>query len=461
MAIDTSIYGLIQQPRQEGPLDQYAKAMTVKGLVNQGELQDLQRTQLVDSMDRQKQLRELFAGGNATPEQVMAIDPTTGMALKKHQLDSQVTQANLRKTQIETFGAAAKQLRDLTAAVNDDAGMAMLAERAKVLFGPDVAAKMNIPTRFDPEWKNRQLLTADALLKQVEDEKQRTFQAGQNDLNRKVQERGQNMTAATARQPVWDSDRGVFVPRPGMGGSVMAQSSAPAAGGAPAAPVGGVIPVPGITPKPSKPTAGQEAMDKEFAKELVAFKTGGGADQAKQIAQLRDVATALGSGNDMLTGPVVGNLPDIVKATGVGLGLDKSIAMRERVEEVVQRSLRAILGAQFTEKEGERLIARAYNPKLSEAENKTRVDRLVKQLEAAFQSKQEAADYFEKNGTLAGWQGKIPSISDFDPETPMPGEGGQQAAGKIQPPKLGHREGGYIFKGGDPSKPSSWEKVGQ
>jgi hypothetical protein len=198
--IDSSIYNLVRAPQVEGPLDTYGKAMTVKNLMGQGRLQDLQRTQLVDSMDRQKQLRDLFAGGNATPEQVMAIDPNTGMALKKHQLDSQVTQANLRKTQIETFGAATKQLRDLTASVNDDAGMAMLKESANRLFGPDVVAKMNIPDRFDPEWKNRQLLTADALLKQVEDEKQRTFTAGQNDLNRKVQERGQNLTAATARQ---------------------------------------------------------------------------------------------------------------------------------------------------------------------------------------------------------------------------------------------------------------------
>jgi hypothetical protein len=238
--IDSSIYNLVRAPQVEGPLDTYGKAMTVKNLMGQGQLQDLQRTQLVDSMDRQKQLRDLFAGGNATPEQVMAIDPTTGMALKKHQLDSQVTQANLRKTQIETFGAATKQLRDLTASVNDDAGMAMLKESANRLFGPDVVAKMNIPDRFDPEWKNRQLLTADALLKQVEDEKQRTFTAGENEKNRGIQKAGQTETRrhnlAMEGRPEWDSERGVFVTRPAMGGSVMAHGApAGAAGGTPAA----------------------------------------------------------------------------------------------------------------------------------------------------------------------------------------------------------------------------------
>jgi hypothetical protein len=247
--IDTSIYGLIQQPRQEGPLDQYAKAMTVKGLVNQGELQDLQRTQLVDSMDRQKRVRDLLAGGG-TAEQVMAIDPDTGLKMQMHALETKKTQAELRKTEIETFGSATKQLRDLTAAVNDDAGMAMLAERAKVLFGPDMAAKMNIPTRFDPNWKQQQIVTADALLKQIEDEKQRTFTAGENEKNRGIQKAGQTETRrhnlAMEGRPEWDSERGVFVTRPTMGGSVMAQG-APAAGPAsapassPAAPASGVI----------------------------------------------------------------------------------------------------------------------------------------------------------------------------------------------------------------------------
>jgi hypothetical protein len=255
MAIDTSIYGLIQQPRQEGPLDQYAKAMTVKGLVNQGELQDLQRTQLVDSMDRQKQLRELFAGGNATPEQVMAIDPTTGMALQKHQLDSQVTQANLRKTQIETFGAATKQLRDMVAGVNDDSGMPALKEAAMRLFGPDVAAKMNIPDRFDPQWKQNQILTADKLLEQVEAEKNRKFQGEQKNIDRDITRAGQTETRrhnlAMEGRPEWDSERGVFVTRPTMGGSVMAQGAPAGAAPAAAAPAGspGVVTPANLPPR--------------------------------------------------------------------------------------------------------------------------------------------------------------------------------------------------------------------
>lgn len=164
----------------------------------------------------------------------------------------------------------------------------------------------------------------------------------------------------------------------------------------------------------SRETAAGKAVDEQFAKDYVQFTTGGGADATKQLAQLKDVKAALAGPGARLTGPMLGTLPDTAlkfNATG-----RNAIAMRERVEEVVQRSLRTILGAQFTEKEGERLIARAYNPSLSESENAIRVGRLYTQLESALKSKQDAAAYFQKNNTLEGWKGKLPSMSDFDPD---------------------------------------------
>src|SRR5690606_8783450 len=101
---------------------------------------------------------------------------------------------------------------------------------------------------------------------------------------------------------------------------------------------------------------------------------------------------------------------------------------KEKVEEVVQRNLRVILGAQFTEKEGERLISRAYNPRLSEAENKARVDRLIQQISEAAKAKLDAAQYFQQHGSLVGWKGRLPRMSDFDPEPPK----GGTAEGKVQ-----------------------------
>ena len=92
--------------------------------------------------------------------------------------------------------------------------------------------------------------------------------------------------------------------------------------------------------------------------------------------------------------------------------LPESIAMHEAVEEVLQRNLRLILGAQFTQKEGERLIERAYNPALSEAENKKRVDRLITQIKQAAKAKEDASRYFENNGTLVGFRGQLYTSPD-------------------------------------------------
>lgn len=161
---------------------------------------------------------------------------------------------------------------------------------------------------------------------------------------------------------------------------------------------------------PRATTPGEKEVDKKMAKEFVQYQAMGGfADTMKQIDQLKEVQANLASGDMNLTGPVIGSTPDFVlKATN-----PTALNTRELIEEVVQRNLRLVLGAQFTEKEGERLIKRAYNPNLSEAENAKRVGRLVEQMSVAAQVKKDSMDYFQQNGTLKGWQGMIPSVDDL------------------------------------------------
>lgn len=184
--------------------------------------------------------------------------------------------------------------------------------------------------------------------------------------------------------------------------------------------------VPGLPPEaPKAGTPGSDAVDKKFADEYVAWKTAGGfADVGKQLSQLRAVGRELKS-QDNLTGPVVGNTPDFIS----NFVNPQAVATRESVEEVVQRSLRAVLGSQFTEKEGERLIARAYNPRQPESENRLRVARLRLQLTQAAKAKENASRYFEKNGTLRGWNGKLWSYTDFDPDRSAPNPPKQSGGG--------------------------------
>jgi hypothetical protein len=168
-------------------------------------------------------------------------------------------------------------------------------------------------------------------------------------------------------------------------------------------------------------TPGQKKRDEKAAEDLYQWESGGGQDMVAQIAQLKPVIEALEAGQP-ITGIGTAVQPDLLLA----LTNPKALQAREAVEEVVQRNLRVILGAQFTEKEGERLISRAFNPKLPPEENARRVRRLFKQMETAAAQKQSMADYFNQNGTLVGYQGKMPTVRDF--ENAMEGGGAAQPA---------------------------------
>lgn len=155
---------------------------------------------------------------------------------------------------------------------------------------------------------------------------------------------------------------------------------------------------------------GQQALDREYGKGYAKRTLEGGySDALKGLSQIDDATKEL-SETDSATGGLVGLLPKKVR----DYVTPKGAAIQDTVEEVVQRNLRQVLGAQFTEKEGQRLIARAYNPRLSEAENVRRLNRLKTQMQQAIELQQGADEYFDEHGTLQGFKGKLyQSAEDF------------------------------------------------
>lgn len=171
-----------------------------------------------------------------------------------------------------------------------------------------------------------------------------------------------------------------------------------------------------------KGTPGQQALDRNFAKDYNEFvATGGAADVKKGLTQLREVSDALGTKGNDYTGPIRGMLPDKVRA----FTNPEAIDAKNNVEEVVQRNLRLVLGAQFTEKEGQALIKRAYNDQLSPEQNKKRLGRLISQIEQAAEAKARAAEYFEQNGTLQGFKGTLVNSANDFLRDEAPGSGGE------------------------------------
>jgi uncharacterized protein (UPF0371 family) len=104
--------------------------------------------------------------------------------------------------------------------------------------------------------------------------------------------------------------------------------------------------------------------------------------------------------------------------------------------------------------EAKQLIKRTYDPRLTDAQNKQKLDSLIKQMETQAKNKQRAVEHFEKFGSLKGFKGSsATSLKDFDNEIKK--NLGMESDFGV---RYGKEEDGYIYMGGDPSKPGSWRK---
>lgn len=222
-------------------------------------------------------------------------------------------------------------------------------------------------------------------------------------------------------------------------------------------------------------TPAQKKVDEAFAKDYSDFTVGGGYSNVKSnLDTLRSLADEAEKSN-VMSGPIAGNVPF------KSVFNPKAADAEDRVRAIIFQSLRDTLGAQFTEKEGERLVQTAWNPSLDEKTNAKRLRETLQKIETMAQAKQAAADYYEQFGTLQGYKG--PRIENLKRQV-IGDDGGTQTAsqglmapglmsqqqGLIQPqagakpvpasgPKQGTIEDGYRFMGGNPADPKNWKKV--
>jgi hypothetical protein len=168
--------------------------------------------------------------------------------------------------------------------------------------------------------------------------------------------------------------------------------------------------------KKKGPTAAQTAVDQAFGKDYADWNAGGGYSAVQKTQkQLEEQITRLGKSDD-ISGPWIGALSDVSSGGGftgalAGWGqrsfYPESIDTRQQIEEAIQTNLRRVLGSQYTEKEGENLLRRTFDPGLDEGVNMRRAEQVLKQLDSMAQAKDEAAKYYEQNGTLVGWNGSL------------------------------------------------------
>jgi hypothetical protein len=116
------------------------------------------------------------------------------------------------------------------------------------------------------------------------------------------------------------------------------------------------------------------------------------------VQQLNQIADSLEK-TDTATGPIIGLLPKFVRDVITPQGA----SLQDSAERIVQGGLRATLGGQFTQAEGDRFLARAYNPRLDEKQNAANLRTIAREIAAMQLDKKNALAYFEKNGTLEGF----------------------------------------------------------
>lgn len=162
---------------------------------------------------------------------------------------------------------------------------------------------------------------------------------------------------------------------------------------------------------------GQQELDKKFAKDFADYQASGGrATAEKSIGLLQDAINDLAKPGEQASKTIAGFAGD--KALDV---IDpKLAATRDKIRSAIQSTLKQVLGAQFTSQEGEAIFSRAFNPRLSDAENIRRATVELNALKQMVHAKDAAGSYFDEHQTLKGFNGAISQSPTTQTAKPAP-----------------------------------------
>jgi len=162
-------------------------------------------------------------------------------------------------------------------------------------------------------------------------------------------------------------------------------------------------------------SGGYKTFNEKFGTEAQKWFASGGYAQVKEnILKIDDAINVLQDEKNSFFGVtgIIGYVPDSLQP----LIKPEAVDLADNIRSIVFQSLRETLGAQFTEREGQRLVEASFNQKLDEATNIRRLKKMRDKLLAIAESKQNAYDYFQTNkGDMTGYKGD--TGFDFDENT--------------------------------------------
>lgn len=224
---------MAQAPVFDTPMESQGKALQLRSLMNQGQVQDMDMAQRRQAVEDDAGMRDVYRTTSDPVEQIQAlyrINPKAAMAAEKSQLDLGKTRADMAETTAKTQEVQAKvvnykmqQNRDMLNTINtpQDAarwvqGMFSDPDLAKVFsHGGDTAEQAIARIPQDPqkfaEWKQQSQLGAEKLVQMTTPDANARLSAqtstANNATTNATTQRGQNMTAGTAAAGRAQSDR--------------------------------------------------------------------------------------------------------------------------------------------------------------------------------------------------------------------------------------------------------------
>lgn len=148
-------------------------------------------------------------------------------------------------------------------------------------------------------------------------------------------------------------------------------------------------------------TPGQRKLDERFAATAESWFSKDAAQVDANIMNLEEKLAIIERGDANVSGKFIGITPEILQPF---VGQTEAKAFLGDVRDIVFQSLKEKLGAQFTEKEGDRLVAAAYDPSLPEEKNVKRLRRLLAVVKTMKESKNNMVNLWKDTGTLKDYE---------------------------------------------------------
>ena len=159
-------------------------------------------------------------------------------------------------------------------------------------------------------------------------------------------------------------------------------------------------------------TPAQKAADMAFGKDYNDFVAGGGVSTIQKNIQQLDQAILLMENAKKAGKNLSGRAIGLADSSGtLSYLFPEAAQVKDLVGGVAQSNLRQILGGQFAAKEGEQLLARAYNTAQPINDNISRLKALREQISTAANAKIQAVGFYENEGTLAGFKPGVYGVS--------------------------------------------------